>query len=488
MVTSKTAAPVYISTNLRGRKGETTSFPSSSGGLFNGYFSGARSCKFSKNDLIDARGRRLFETTSMACNADAYPFQIPLEARTGPEVKADGHSMLMLSSYDYLGLIGDPRIDGAAIDAISKYGTGTGGARLLTGTTDQHLQMERDLAAFRRTEAAITFSSGYAANVAVIGALFGPADRVIMDALCHRSLTDACRFAGVQLQRFLHNDVESLQQEIENGPPANRTLIITDELNHASIIDGARLSKATIKVFKHKDVADCERILQETSGWNGHKLIITDGVFSMDGDICRLPEIIAIKKKFGCYLLVDDAHATGVLGAHGRGVDEHFGIAASEVDIWTGSLAKAIPSTGGFVAGSQELAIFLQHAASPYIFSAALSPASVAAIREGLSILAQEPERVARIEQNASFLRCGLKKLGYDTGLSETAVIPVILKDEVTTALFARRLRDNGILAVPVLFPAVPQGAARLRLCVTAAHTRAHLEFALDVFKKMSHE
>ena len=153
----------------------------------------------------------------MACHADAYPFQIPLEARTGPEVQADGHSMLMLSSYDYLGLIGDPRIDRAAIEAIKKYGTGTGGARLLTGTTDQHQQMERDLAAFRGTEAAITFSSGYAANLAVIGALFGPADRVIMDALCHRSLTDACRFAGVQLQRFQHNDLESLQQEIENG-------------------------------------------------------------------------------------------------------------------------------------------------------------------------------------------------------------------------------------------------------------------------------
>jgi glycine C-acetyltransferase len=298
--------------------------------------------------------------------------------------------------------------------------------------------MERDLAAFRETEAAITYSSGYAANIAVIGALFGPADRVIMDALCHRSLTDACRFAGVQLQRFQHNDLESLQQEIENGPPANRTLIITD------------------------------------------------GVFSMDGDICLLPEIIEIKKKFGCFLLVDDSHATGVLGAHGRGVDEHFGVAASEVDIWTGSLAKAIPSTGGFVAGSQELAIFLQHASSPYIFSAALSPASVAAIREGLSILAREPERVARIEENANFLRCGLRSLGYDTGLSETAVIPVILKDEVTTALFARRLRDHGILAAPVLFPAVPQGAARLRLCVTAAHTRPQLEYALEVFKKMS--
>jgi glycine C-acetyltransferase len=421
-------------------KGEIVGFPSSSGQLFDGYFSSTRSWKFGKRDLIDARGRRLFETAAMACNADAYPFQIPLEARTGPEVQADGHSMLMLSSYDYLGLIGDPRIDGAAIEAIKKYGTGTGGARLLTGTTDEHQRMEQDLAAFRGTEAAITFSSGYVANLAVIGALLGPGDRVIMDTLCHRSLTDACRFAGVQLQRFLHNDMESLQQEIENGPPANRTLIVTD------------------------------------------------GVFSMDGDICLLPEILEIKKKFGCFLLVDDSHATGVLGAHGRGVDEHFNVAASEVDIWTGSLAKAIPSTGGFVAGSQELGIFLQHASSPYIFSAALSPASVAAIREGLSILAREPERVARIEQNANFVRSGLRNLGYDIGLSQTAVIPVILKDEVTTALFARRLRDHGILAAPVLFPAVPQGSARLRLCVTAAHTRAHLEFALEIFKKMGDE
>ena len=437
-MTSKTAAPMYISPEMKDIKGKRASFPSSSGRLFDGYFSSTRKWKFGKSDLVDARGRRLFETTARACHADAYPFQIPLQGRTGPEVQADGHSMLMLSSYDYLGLIGDPRIDNAAMEAIKKYGTGTGGARLLTGTTDQHQQMEQDLAAFRGTEAALTFSSGYAANVAVIGALFGPADRVIMDTLCHRSLTDACRFAGVQLQRFQHNDPESLQREIENGPAANRTLIITD------------------------------------------------GVFSMDGDICLLPEIMEIKKKFGCFLLVDDAHATGVLGAHGRGVDEHFGIAASEVDVWTGSLAKAIPSTGGFVAGSQELAIFLQHASSPYIFSAALSPASVAAIREGLSILALEPERVARIEQNASFLRCGLQNLGFDTGLSETAVIPVILKDEVTTALFARRLRDHGVLAAPVLFPAVPQDSARLRLCVTAAHTRAHLEFALEVFSKMA--
>src|ERR1700756_784281 len=262
---------------MKVKPGAMVSFPSSAGQIFDGYFTPGKSWKFSKGDLIDARGRRLFEATAMACSADAYPFQIPLETRTGPVVQADGHSMLMLSSYDYLGLIGDPRIDGAAIEAIRKYGTGTGGARLLTGTTDQHLRMEQELAAFRGTEAALTFGSGYTANLAVIGALFGPSDRVIMDTLCHRSLTDACRFAGVQLQRFQHNDMESLRQEIQNGPPANRTLIITD------------------------------------------------GVFSMDGDICPLPEIIEIKKEFGCFLLVDDSHGTGVLGTHGRGVDEHFG-------------------------------------------------------------------------------------------------------------------------------------------------------------------
>jgi 8-amino-7-oxononanoate synthase len=426
------------STGVKAPQEKAGGFRSSSGQMFNGYFTEQRSWKFRKNDLIDARGRRLFETTALACGVDAYPFQIPLEARTGPEVRADGHSMLMLSSYDYLGLIGDPRVDAAAIEAIKKYGTGTGGARLLTGTTDQHQRMEQDLAAFRGMEAAITFSSGYLANVAVIGSLLGTADRVIMDALCHRSLTDACRFAGVQLQRFRHNDMDSLRQEIQGGPPANRTLVITE------------------------------------------------GVFSMDGDICRLPEILEITRKSGCFLLVDDSHATGVLGATGRGVDEHFGIAASEVDIWTGSLAKAIPATGGFAAVSQELAIFLQHAASPYIFSAALNPGSVAAIRAGLAILAKEPERVAKIAENAGFLRRGLIELGYNTGLSETAVIPVILNDEATTGLFARRLRDFGILAAPVLFPAVPQDSARLRLCVTAAHTRAHLDYVLEVFEKMA--
>lgn len=412
-------------------------FLSSSGQMFRNYFVSPREDSYRKRDLIDARARRLFENTAMACSLDAYPFQAPLSTRSGPIVEMNGHRMLMLSSYDYLGLIGDPRVDEAAIAAVRKYGTGTGGVRLLTGTLDLHQEMEEALAEFKGTETAISFTSGYAANLAVISALFGPADRVIADALSHRSLMDACRLAGVQVQRFQHNDMASLRHELENGPEANRTLIISD------------------------------------------------GVFSMDGDICPLPELVALKKEFGCFLLMDESHASGMLGAHGRGTDEHFGLPASEVDIWTGSLAKAIPSNGGFAAVSRRLAIFLQHAAAPYIFSGALAAPAAATVCETLKILKQEPERVARLHANAAFLREGLKSLGYNTGLSQTAVIPVMLHDDIETALFARKLRDHGILASPVLFPAVAQGAARLRLCVTAAHTSEHLEFALDVFEKM---
>ncbi|WP_229741120.1 aminotransferase class I/II-fold pyridoxal phosphate-dependent enzyme [Silvibacterium dinghuense] len=405
--------------------------------MFENYFTSEREESYKKRDLIDARARRLFENTALACSMDAYPFQAPLSTRSGPIVEMNGHRMLMLSSYDYLGLIGDPRVDEAAIAAIRKYGTGTGGVRLLTGTLELHRELEQALAEFKGTETAITFTSGYAANLAVISALLGPADRVIADALSHRSLMDACRLAGVQVQRFEHNNMASLRHELENGPEANRTLIISD------------------------------------------------GVFSMDGDICPLPELIAIKKEFDCFLLMDESHASGVLGKHGRGTDEHFGVHTDDVDIWTGSLAKAIPSNGGFVAVSRRLSIFLQHAAAPFIFSGALAAPAAAAVLETLKILKQEPERVARLQANAQFLREGLKSLGYNTGLSETAVIPIMLHDDVQTALFARKLRDFGVLTSPVLFPAVAQGAARLRLCVTAAHTSEHLEFALDIFEKM---
>jgi glycine C-acetyltransferase len=405
--------------------------------MFQNYFASEREDSYKKHDLIDARARRLFENTALACSMDAYPFQAPLSTRPGPEVEMDGHRMLLLSSYDYLGLIGDRRVDEAAIAAVQKYGTGTGGVRLLTGTLDLHHEMEQALAEFKGTESAITFTSGYAANLAVISALLGPADRVIADALSHRSLMDACRLAGVQVQRFNHNDPASLRYQLENGPEANRTLIISD------------------------------------------------GVFSMDGDIACLPELIALKKEFDCFLLMDESHASGVLGRYGRGTDEHFHLPTEDVDIWTGSLAKAIPSNGGFIAVSRRMGIFLQHASAPFIFSGAMAAPAAAAVYETLKILKQEPERIARLQANAAFLRKGLQSLGYDTGLSQTAVIPVMLHDDVKTASFARKLRDHGILVSPVLFPAVAQDAARLRLCTTAAHTQDHLTFALDVFAKM---
>ncbi len=412
-------------------------FASASGVQFNGFFASEKKRSFQKDNLIDARARRVFDLMGRACEAGVYPFQIALESRTGPWVQSEGRRMLMLASYDYLGLIGDPRINDSAVEAVRKYGTATGGARLLTGTLDLHQQMERELAAFKGTEEAITFSSGYLANLAVMSGLLTPQDRVILDSLSHRSLVDACRLAGVPLQRFSHNDPISLRHELESGEPANRTLIIAD------------------------------------------------GVFSMDGDICRLPELIELKKEFHCYLMIDEAHSLGILGATGRGTDEHFGIATSEVDIWTGSLAKSMPSTGGFVACSQELAIYLQHSASPFIFSAALCPASVAAVRTGLAILKSEPERVARLKLGADYMRERLCNLGYDVGGSQTPVIPVILGAEDVTAIFAGRLRDLGILVAPVMFPAVGQGSARFRVCVTAAHTTQDLDFALDAFRQL---
>ena len=409
----------------------------SSGGLFGEFFASEKSSTFDKASLIDGKARRLFELTRRACDAGVYPYQLPLESRSGPWVEAEGRRMLMLSSYDYLGLIGDERVDNAAIEAIRKYGTGTGGVRMLTGTMDLHHQMECELAAFKGVAEAITFSSGYLANLAAIASVLSPMDNVVMDSLAHRSLVDACKLAGVNLRRFAHNDSASLRRELESDSGGGRTLIVAD------------------------------------------------GVFSMDGDICILPELIELKKEFGCFLLVDESHALGVIGPTGRGTDEHFGVCPEGVDLWTGSLAKGIPANGGFIACSQELAIYLQHAAAPFIFSAALCPAAVGAIRESLAILAREPERMAKLQCNARFLREGLRELGYDVGNSQTAVIPVMLGDDARTAFFAGRMRELGIMVTPVLFPAVPQGQARLRLCVTAAHSASDLEFALDVFKRL---
>jgi glycine C-acetyltransferase len=423
-----------MTTDLTSEKGVRAS-TTSSGNRFNGFFSHPRT--YHSANLIDARARRIFELTARACEADVYPYQLPLQGRSGPMVQAEGREMMMLSSYDYLGLIGDPRVDEAAIAAIRKYGTAAGGARMLTGTLDLHRHMDDELAEFKGMDEAITFSSGYMANLAVLAGLLSPQDRVILDAYSHRSLTDACRMSGVQVQRYRHNDLASLRQELEKPSDANRTLIVAD------------------------------------------------GVFSMDGDICPLPELVALKKEFNCFLMIDDAHATGVLGATGRGTDEHFGIAPTEVDIWTGSMAKSIASNGGWMAVSQELSVYLQHAASPYIFSAALCPSAAAAVRACLAILKAEPERVALLKKNSDFFREGLKSLGFHTGESVTPIIPVILGEEAVAAMCARKLRDFGVIVAPVMFPAVAQGSARLRVCVTAGHTIDQLSFALDAFRKL---
>lgn len=406
------------------------------GELFNGFFTSGTNWSFRKDGILDVRGRRLFGMMTLACKEDVYPYQVPLESRTGPWVQAEGRRMLMLSSYDYLSLVGDPRVEAAGIAAIRRFGSASGGARLLTGTNVLHRQIEAEMAAFKGTESALTFSSGYNANLGVISGLFTAQDRVILDTLSHRSLVDACRLAGVQLQRFKHNDMDSLREELRSGS-GNRTLIVAD------------------------------------------------GVFSMDGDVCPLPELIQIKRDFGALLMIDDAHAIGVLGATGRGTDEHFGVSTSDVDLWTGSFAKSIPSTGGFIAMSEEVSMFLQHSTSPYIFSAALCPASAGAIQAGLSILREEPQLVTQLRNRANYLRDGLQDLGYDTGDSTTPIIPVILNDEEAAMRFSRALRDFDILISPVVFPAVGLGTARLRICVNAGHTISDLDYTLDAFRKL---
>lgn len=421
--------------SLVGAESEGSS-KTTAGELFNGFFTSGKTWGYAKDDILDSRGRRLFGMLSLACHEDCYPYQVPLESRTGPWVQAGGRRMLMLSSYDYLSLVGDPRIDNAAIAAVRKFGSASGGARLLTGSNVLHNRIEADLAAFKGTESALTFSSGYNANLGVIAGLFTPQDRVILDSLSHRSLVDACRLAGVQLQRYRHNDLDSLRDELRSGS-GNRTLIVAD------------------------------------------------GVFSMDGDVCPLPDLIQIKRDFGCLLMIDDAHAIGVLGATGRGTDEHFGCRTGDVDLWTGSLAKSIPSTGGFVAMSEEVSVFLQHSASPYIFSAALCPASSGAIEAGLAILNAEPHLVTRLRDRANYLRAGLQDLGYDTGRSQTPIIPVVLKDEEEALRLSRALRDHNILISPVVFPAVALGTARLRICVNAGHRIEDLDHALDAFRKL---
>ncbi len=336
----------------------------------------------------------------------------------------------MFSSYSYLGLIGDPRIRAAVMEAVERYGTSTGGVRLLTGTLALHHELERELAAFLGVDAAAAFSSGYDANVAAITSLFGPRDWAILDQYAHQSLQDGCRMAGCEVRRFRHNDMNDLERRLRQA--RNRGV---------------------------------ERVL-----------IAVDGVFSMDGDQARLEEILELKDRHGAFLLVDEAHALGAVGATGRGTCEARGVDPRRVDILTGSLSKGIPSSGGFVAGSNALKIYVQHGSAPYMFSAALTPPNAAAALEGIRILRDQPGRMERLRASTERLRDGVAARGLDTGATESPVVPLILGDEWRAYSWARAMLDDGLLVSAVVFPAVARGAARLRLCATAGHEPAHFD------------
>ncbi|MGD2153922.1 MAG: aminotransferase class I/II-fold pyridoxal phosphate-dependent enzyme [Gemmatimonadales bacterium] len=405
---------------------------------FEGYFAAGKKSSPAPGSLLDLpERRRWFEVVGWGCDEGLYTYQQPLEGCTGRRVRVQGRSMLMLSAYDYLGLVGHPKIERAAVDSVRRYGTSTGGVRMLTGTTELHLELERELADFKGVEAAITFGSGYMANLAAVSALVGPDDQVILDERSHRSLSDACLLARVPTCTFRHNDPASLDDRLRGSAKAGRTLIAVD------------------------------------------------GLYSMDGDVCPLPELVELKRRYGAFLLVDEAHSLGALGPTGRGVDEHFGLAPDAVDIWTGALSKAIPSNGGFLAGSRELIIYLQHAAAPFWFSAALCPPAVAAASAALRVVRREPQRLTQLAQNAARLGAGLRDLGYETGAGASAIIPVIVGEAEATWRLARGLFDRGVIASAVVHPAVPRDGARLRICATAAYTEDDLDEALDAFDQV---
>ena len=362
-----------------------------------------------------------------------------LEGEQKPVANFDGKEVINLSSNNYLGLTTHPKLRRAAIDATRKFGVGSGAVRTIAGTMKMHMDLEEQIARFKQVEACVVFQSGFAANAGTVSAILGKED-----------------------------------------------LIVSDELNHASIIDGARLSKATIKVFKHKDIADCERILKETENWNAKKLLITDGVFSMDGDIANLPALCDLAEKYNCIMMVDDAHSSGVLGARGRGTIDHLGC-HGRVDIQVGTLSKAIGSIGGYVCGSRDLIEFLYQRARPFLFSTSHPPSVTATCQAAFELLDSEAgdRLIKKLWSNTKFFKRKLKKLGFDTGRSETPITPIMVGDAEKAFQFSLELFAEGVFVVALGFPTVPEGKARLRTIVTATHKRGDLERALEIFERI---
>src|SRR5229473_713401 len=362
-----------------------------------------------------------------------------LEDEQKAKATFDHRQVVNLSSNNYLGLTTHPKLRAAALEATRKFGVGSGSVRTIAGTMEIHMELERRLASFKKTEAVVGFQSGFAANAGTVAAVLSKDD-----------------------------------------------VVISDELNHASIIDGARLSRATIKVFPHKDVDAARNVLRDLPP-NQRKLLITDGVFSMDGDLGAVPELCALAEEYGCIMMVDDAHASGVFGANGRGTIDHFGV-HGRVDIQVGTLSKAIGVLGGYVAGTRTLIEFLYHRARPFLFSTSHPPAVAAACIAAIDILEQEPRIIDRLWENTRLFKTGLEKLGFNTGLSESPITPVIAGDGALAMKLSDRLFQEGVFAQGIAFPTVARDKARVRTIVTATHTRDELQFALDVFAKVGRE
>ncbi len=388
-------------------------------------------------DGVDERITEFAARREALEDADRYFY---LQSTTGPVnhtvTMADGRRMVMLASYSYLGLIGHPAIDEAAILAIQRYGTGAGGVRLLTGTSDLHERLEARIARFSNREDACVYSSGYATNVAIITALVGPGDLVLMD-----------------------------------------------KLDHASIVDGCLLSGAKWRTYRHNDMDHLERLLRDAAGRYGTVLVVADSVFSMDGDVMDLPRTKELCERYGARLMVDEAHSIGALGATGHGIEEHFDMVGS-IDLKMGTLSKSIPSVGGYCAASAPVIDYLRHNSRPFIFSAALPPAQAAAAIAAFDVIESEPWRVERLHALQESYASGLRAQGWDTMHASTCIVPVLVGDEAKTMDLTRMLFDAGVFVCPIVHPAVPRGTERLRTCLMATHTDEDVAFVLNAFEE----
>ena len=378
---------------------------------------------------------KIYKQTSELKRTGYYFFFRKLESPQDSEVIINGKRVIMIGSNNYLGLTNHPLVKEAAIKAIEKYGIGCAGSRFLNGTLEIHEELEEKLARFFRKEAALVFATGYQTNLGAISALLG------------------------------RNDVA-----------------IIDKYDHASIIDGCRLSFGKVKKFRHNNIKDLEQTLQQTKGKG--QLIIVDGVFSMEGDIADLPNIVKLAKTYGARVMVDDAHAVGVLGAGGRGTAEHFGL-ENEVDLIMGTYSKSLAAIGGFVAGSIEVINFIKHIGRSMIFSASLPPALVASVSTALDIIEEEPQLRVQLWKNTHKMLQGYKELGFDTGTSETPIVPIIIGDSMKVYGMCRLLFENGIFVNPAVSPAVPPGRELLRTSYMATHTEQQLDKVLDAFAKV---